>query len=58
MSTKLKNKKLEGLETMLSIKEEISVKYSKNPDLILNDLLTIRKKYKLESSDKKRLSLI
>jgi len=58
MTTKVKTKKFEGVKTMLSIKAEISEQFSKNPDLILKNLLAIRKKYNLQNADRKKLPLI
>jgi len=57
METKVETKEFEGVKTMLSIKEEISEQFSKNPDLILKNLLAIRKKYNLQSADRKKLLL-
>lgn len=42
---------------MLSIKAEISEQFSKNPDLILKNLLAIRKKYNLQNADRKKLPI-
>jgi len=57
MTTKVKTKKIEGVKTMLSIKAEMSEEFSKNPDLILKNLLAIRKKYNLHHVDRKKLTL-
>ena len=42
---------------MLLIKAEIGEQLSKNPDLILKNLLAIRKKYNLQSADRKKLQI-
>jgi len=57
MQTKIKSNKFEGVKIMLSIKKEISEQNSKNPDRILPNLLAIRKKYNLQSADRKKLPL-
>jgi len=58
MTTKVRTKKFEGVKIMLSIKAEISEQYSQNPELILKKLSDIRKKYNLQSADRKKLPLI
>jgi hypothetical protein len=58
MTTKVKTKKFEGVKTMLSIKAEISEQFAKNPEMILKNLLAIRKKYNLQNADRKKILLI
>lgn len=57
MPRKINPKKFEGVKTMLSIKAALSEKFAKNPNLILEYLAAIRKKYNITGIKKKKLSL-
>jgi len=54
MTSKVEPKKIEGVKRMLFIKAKMSNEFAKNADMILNNLLAIRKKYNLQNADRKK----
>jgi hypothetical protein len=43
-----KNKKLDAVQTMRSIREKLSEKYWKHPDILKKEMEVIRKKYNIK----------
>ncbi len=43
-----KNKKFDAVQFMRNIREQLSEKYWKNPDILKQDMQAIRKKYNLQ----------
>lgn len=43
-----KNKKFDAVQMMRSIREKLSVKYWKHPDILKKEMEAIRKKYKIK----------
>jgi hypothetical protein len=50
------NKKFDSVKMMREIREKLSIKYWKNPDILKKDMKEIRSKYNLKINENKPLS--
>jgi len=57
MAKESKNKEKSYVQTMIDIKEQLSLKYFHNPEQLRKDLASIRKKYGLKQGDKIKIPL-